>query len=867
MTFEHSLETSLENVQANVSALLAYLRSGQTGVINNHGGPGDPFEHAPRQVLQSRKELAEAATRLVQLGTRPEEYLEHLSNSASSICLANINGTRQYQEQSCVRWLVSLDVLRHIPAEGTISYAALASTAGVPQNQLRGVARMAVCNGFLEEPQSGHVAHGRMSALLVRDEKFMNWARWMLNYSVPVAYRHADATHRWGETDARDQTAFQVAMNTSEPFFDYVRKSPEMTDLFSGYMRNVTASGTWSLDHAVDGFDWASLPRGAKVVDVGGSHGQLAVQVAKRHPHLNFVVQDLPETVATAQKAFDADEGIDKAVKSRIQFMPANFFEPQPVTDAPVYFLRMIIHDWPDKDALTILQHLHSVLKKNPGARIVIMDTVLPPPGTISVLLEQQLRTRDLMMMQVFNARERELEDWKSLVSRVGMEVARIEQPLDSVMALLTVQLDGDLQVRRLNEPPPVRIDSPLDQKDNVPVLIMGAGISGLCLAQALNKAGIDFQVFERDPAINSRPQGFRLKLEKDGAQALLTSLPPDTYDAFKTSCAITAVGESDFSPFNGTLIKSREGGGLSRNQGLVPFHTVDRTAFRDVLMTGIKDRISFGKELSAYCADKERGIVTATFKDGCQVEGRFLVGADGLHSPVRRQLLPGRKIIDTGGSCVYGKTPMSAELRARFPEKAMRWMTVVSDSAPMLQSCLIGDSPVTLLVEPIRFDAASRLRHQLPPDYLYWALVGPKQRFVGSSDPASISMEITKEWHHSIRSLFEFQDTRQTTFIRIASEVPSIKEWETSPLVALLGDAIHPMSPCGGVGANASLCDAAALGRVLVEAEGRPDVKAIAASESDMRNRAARMIRRAEIGSQKMYGSKPFVECEPWIE
>ena len=386
---------------------------------------------------------------------------------------------------------MNLNILQQLPADGSIAYTTLASKAGVPENQLRGVARMAVCNGFLEEPRPGYVAHGRMSALLVRDEKFMNWARWMVDYSIPVAYRYAEATQRWGETDSRDQTAFQIAMNTTDPFFDYVRKSPEMTDLFSGYMRNVTASETWSLQHAVDGFDWASLPIGAKVVDIGGSHGQLAVQVAREFPHLNFVVQDLPETVATAQKAFEADTEIEQSIKNRIEFMSSDFFQPQAVSDAQVYFLRMIIHDWPDKDALTILQHLLTVLKRNPQARIVIMDTVLPPPGSISTKLEQQLRTRDLMMTQVFNARERELEDWKSLASRVGMRVKSVEQPLDSVMALLSLELDEDVNVQRPAVPSQIRSDSPLSNTDELPVLIMGAGISGLCLAQALNKANV----------------------------------------------------------------------------------------------------------------------------------------------------------------------------------------------------------------------------------------------------------------------------------------------------------------------------------------------------------------------------------------
>ena len=44
-------------------------------------------------------------------------------------------------------------------------------------------------------------------------------------------------------------------------------------------------------------------------------------------------------------------------------------------------------------------------------------------------------------------------------------------------------------------------------------VLIIGAGLGGLCLAQSLRQANIDFEVFERDSSPWERPQGYRLHL------------------------------------------------------------------------------------------------------------------------------------------------------------------------------------------------------------------------------------------------------------------------------------------------------------------------------------------------------------------
>jgi len=46
-------------------------------------------------------------------------------------------------------------------------------------------------------------------------------------------------------------------------------------------------------------------------------------------------------------------------------------------------------------------------------------------------------------------------------------------------------------------------------------VLIIGAGISGLVLAQALRKAGISYEVFERDQDDDARLQGWAITLNE----------------------------------------------------------------------------------------------------------------------------------------------------------------------------------------------------------------------------------------------------------------------------------------------------------------------------------------------------------------
>ena len=71
------------------------------------------------------------------------------------------------------------------------------------------------------------------------------------------------------------------------------------------------------------------------------------------------------------------------------------------------------------------------------------------------------------------------------------------------------------------------------------PVIIIGAGFSGLALAQGLLKHGqIPFRVFERDPDLHARQQGYRVRISEEGISALAQNLPPERFEKLKRCCA-----------------------------------------------------------------------------------------------------------------------------------------------------------------------------------------------------------------------------------------------------------------------------------------------------------------------------------------
>ncbi|KAF2624362.1 FAD binding domain-containing protein [Macroventuria anomochaeta] len=176
--------------------------------------------------------------------------------------------------------------------------------------------------------------------------------------------------------------------------------------------------------------------------------------------------------------------------------------------------------------------------------------------------------------------------------------------------------------------------------ENDLPVLIIGAGISGLLLAQQLRQLNIPFQIFERDNDFSTRGSGWGLTLHWS-LPALRKLLPedllsrlPDTY----VDRAAVERGESSTFPFFDLTTGEKKG--ASPRAGENERIRVTREGLRRLLATSID--IQWGKtfkDLSDYTTS-----VGAHFADGTEYRGRILFGCDGSHSQVRRGLFSSGK-------------------------------------------------------------------------------------------------------------------------------------------------------------------------------------------------------------------------------
>jgi len=382
----------------------------------------------PKYVLEARQKLIGAAAKIQQLATEPSEFLPGLAV--------------QYQLIACVRWLSHFSVLACIPLQGSVPYSDIASMCNIPVRTLRSVVRMAMTSNFLCEPKEGEVAHNSVSSQFVTKPAYQGWMSFMTEFYMPVSCKFVEATEKWGTSVQKDQTAVNLAMDTTLSSFDFITSNRDLSRKFAAYMKGVQASEGTNSRHILTSFDWHW--HSGPVIHVAGSPGTIAVALAQAFPHLKLVVQDLSDTIKNSRGLLAVQP---QEIRSRITAAEHNFFEPQPHVPGAVYILRMLLHNWCDAEATKILASLLPAMKSNPTARILIIDTLLPEPGTVDSVSEAMMRYRDMTMIQVFNTKERDLDEFKALLGNASdheakLVLKRIQHHPGSTLSVLEVSCE-----------------------------------------------------------------------------------------------------------------------------------------------------------------------------------------------------------------------------------------------------------------------------------------------------------------------------------------------------------------------------------------------------------------------------------------
>ena len=197
---------------------------------------------------------------------------------------------------------------------------------------------------------------------------------------------------------------------------------------------------------------------------------------------------------------------------------------------------------------------------------------------------------------------------------------------------------------------------------DNI-VLIAGGGIGGLVTALTLDQIGVRPLVFEA--VREMRPLGVGINLQPNAVREL--------GDLGIGAAALDEVGlpakEWALVGLNGNDIYS-EPRGIEAGYRW-PQYAVHRGRFHMLLHDTLVQRVGpqavrLGSRVTGYRKTAEGVAVSIERPDGTteEVEGRLLIGADGIHSAVRAQMHPAQPPIHWGGAVMWRGTTMAKPIR-----------------------------------------------------------------------------------------------------------------------------------------------------------------------------------------------------------
>ncbi len=329
-------------------------------------------------------------------------------------------------------------------------------------------------------------------------------------------------------------------------------------------------------------------------------------------------------------------------------------------------------------------------------------------------------------------------------------------------------------------------------------VIVVGAGIGGLTLALTLHRAGIPARIFESAPTIAPLGAGINV-------------LP----HASKELCALGLE-----SALNRAAVKTREAVFYNRFGQLIyreplgrlggyasPQFSIHRGDLQNVLLEACEhrlgsDRIYLGWKCTGF--DQRADGATVEFVDsltGAKLwpqHADVVVGCDGLHSVVRKQLHPNEGEPRYSGVNMWrGVTP---------------WEPFLSGASMVRAGWLTHGK---MVIYPIR-DNVDNQGRQL----VNWVAEIETTKYRDRRDwnrPGHVDdfIDAYADWH------FDWLDV--PAMIRATEpilEFPMIDQdplpWWTKGRVTLLGDAAHPMLPRGSNGAGQAILDARALAEAI---------------------------------------------------
>lgn len=305
--------------------------------------------------------------------------------------------------------------------------------------------------------------------------------------------------------------------------------------------------------------------------------------------------------------------------------------------------------------------------------------------------------------------------------------------------------------------------------------IIIGGGIAGLTTAIALQKAGFVPYIYEASP--KAKGIGAGLVLAANAMKALRSIGIADAVIQKGHSLARFTIEDEQ-----GKIISFTDSFKSSSQYGVDNF-TIHRADLHEVLLSYIpENQIFLNKKVLSFEQDAKG--VKVFFADGTSVEGDYLLAADGIHSPIRLQVLPKSLPRYSGYTCWRGITDAMEIEKMESSEtwgiKGRFGLVPLTNKRIYWFACINAPE-----------------KSEIHQKYTKNDLI---ENFKNYHSPIPQVLANTQEFEIILRDIVDFEPIKKFAFQR----------------VLLIGDAAHATTPNMGQGACQAIEDAAVLGKLL---------------------------------------------------
>ncbi|KAK5988975.1 Methyltransferase fsa4 [Cladobotryum mycophilum] len=362
-----------------------------------------------------RASLVEAAGKLLNAAQQPIDLVLGIMKTSAKF--------------TALRLFIKWKAFETIPAEGSITYTALAERLGADVELVTRMAWVLVSNGILSQVGNDQVTHTQASLVFASVNPLSALTQMGFDDYLGTLVSMPEYFERFGlkEPGGMHNSIYAFARgDASLTVEEHMMRNPERV---ANFMMGIGAlchglSQTGSYDYSWIAREASASGDRILFVDVGGNKGQSVQAICQATiglPYNRCVVEDRAHMVDEAMVS--AEGGMKE-----VQYIRMDYHEEQPIKGALVYYMRRCIHDYGDEVVVNMLQHIREAMAAD--SRLLILEEIHNNPPSA-------LETATDLFLAGIGGKRRTIEGFRFIFSQAGLRLVEVHHANKADLAVL----------------------------------------------------------------------------------------------------------------------------------------------------------------------------------------------------------------------------------------------------------------------------------------------------------------------------------------------------------------------------------------------------------------------------------------------